>query len=77
MLLELRGSLIVGIVDLLKQSLTQEVVLDLLLAVQVHCMVVRRELVSLKELDRSLVQLDDDYLVQESQALDVALSLDD
>jgi hypothetical protein len=49
----------------------------LLLAVQVHCMVVRRKLVSLKELDRSLVQLDDDYLVQQSQALDVALSLDD
>lgn len=46
-------------------------VFNLLLNVEVHCVVVRRELVALEELDGRLVELDHDDLVQETEALDV------
>lgn len=64
---------VVGIVDPLEELLAQEVVLNLLLGVEVHRVVVSRELVALEELDCSLVELDDDDFVEEAEALDVVL----
>ena len=54
----------VGFVKFLKQVMLHFCVLDLLLAVQVHGMVVSHELVPFEKLDRCLVQLDHYDLVQ-------------
>lgn len=67
----------VGVVDSLEELLPKKVVLDLFLRVEVHSVVVSRELVSLEKLDCSLVELDNDNFVKKTETLDIVLCLDD
>lgn len=52
-------------------------VLDLLLTVEVDRVVVGHKLIPFEELDRCLVQLNHDDLVQQRQALDILLRAGD
>ena len=64
----------IGFHDLAEGVLLHRIVLDLLRHVKVHCVIVGREFVPLKELDGRLVQLQHDDLMQQGQTLNVLLS---
>lgn len=65
---------VVGIVDFLKESFAQQVVLDLLLGIEVNGMVVGRKLVAFEKLYGSLIKLNDDDFVQQSKALNIVFT---
>jgi len=60
-------------VDLAVHILTLRIVFALLGHIQIHGVIVSRELVAFEKLDCCLVQLEHDDLVQQFKALDVAL----
>ena len=60
-------------IDLAVDILTLRIVFALLSHIQIHRVIVRRELVAFEKLDCCLVQLEHYDLVQQFKALDVAL----
>lgn len=60
-------------INLAVDILTLSIVFTLLSHIQIHGVIVSRELVAFEKLDCCLVQLEHDYLVQQFKALDVAL----